>query len=101
MTNIHNQIKFIQLLQKQNKVGFSMLCDQPSSSKCPFDDARKKGFYLVKPKVNSTTHKNKFETKVRLMINEPSFAAKGSFHKKNWKIFGHSMLNEQRFGNKG
>ncbi len=49
MTNVHNQIRFIQLLQKQNKVGFSMLCDQPSSSKGPFDHAKKKGFYLVKP----------------------------------------------------
>jgi hypothetical protein len=44
MTNIHNQIRFIQSFQKQNKVGFSMLRDQPSSSKCPFDHAKKKGF---------------------------------------------------------
>jgi hypothetical protein len=77
MTNVHNQIRFIQLLQKQNKVGFSMLCDQPSSSKGPFDHAKKKGFYLVKPKVDSATHKNKIETKVHLMLNEPSFGTKG------------------------
>ncbi len=77
MTNVHNQIRFIQLHQKQNKVGFSMLCDQPSNSKGPFDHAKKKVFYLVKPKVDSTTHKNKIETKVHLMLNEPSFGTKG------------------------
>ncbi len=42
-----------------------------------FDHAKKKGFYLVKPKVDSTTHKNKIETKVHLMLNEPSFGTKG------------------------